>query len=77
MWPNTRAELMLNWAVKRTPTLGIFMACVGALRPVGLRRRLPWALVIVMKPASYAGDSKFVAFVNEAAHPSFFLPALS
>jgi hypothetical protein len=31
-----------NWAVKRTPTLA--MASVGALRPGGLRRRLPWAL---------------------------------
>jgi len=35
---------MPNWAVKRTPTLA--MANAGALRPIGLRHRLPLALSI-------------------------------
>ena len=37
-----------NWAFNADANTGhgfaIFMASVGALRPVGLRRRLPWAL---------------------------------
>ena len=39
-----RPNCQVNADATKGHAFGIFMASVGALRPVGLRRRLPWAL---------------------------------
>ena len=56
------------------------MACVGALRPVGLRRRLPWALGVMMQSALLRFESSAFSIApgeDEETNPGIFGKALA